>query len=203
LFVKRKELETLLSKIESYLRPKLSLEQYTTPPQLVAILLQTAAYTFNDIIGKRVCDLGCGVGRLSIAAAYLGAGEVLGIDIDKEAVHAAKDSAERLGLNIGWVAGDIEALVGTFDTVIQNPPFGVRSRGTDVKFLRKAFELGGVVYSIHKSGESNRKYLTKVAEGSGRKAKVLAEARFEIPHQFEFHRKPKYEVKVDLYRIAK
>ncbi len=203
MFVKRKELEIILSKMEPHLTPKVFLEQYATPPTLAALLLHTAAYTFNDIVGKRVCDLGCGIGRLAIGAAYLGAQEVLGIDLDKQAVHTSKRNAEKLDLDVDWVVGDIEVLLGTFDTVVQNPPFGVKRRGADVNFLKKAFEIGEVVYSIHKSGEKNRRYITEVAEANGRKAHTLAEALLEIPYQFKFHRKLKHEVKVDIYRITR
>lgn len=203
MLIRRKELEVILTKIEPHPTPRVFLEQYTTPPTLATLILQTAAYTFKDIVGKRVCDLGCGTGRLAIGAAYLGAKEVLGIDLDKQAVHAAKRNAERLDLEVNWVVGDISGLLGTFDTVVQNPPFGVKRRGADVKFLKRAFEIGEVIYSIHKSGDRNRRYLTEVAEANGRKARILVEALLEIPHQFKFHRKPKHEVKVDIYRITR
>ena len=45
--------------------------------------------------GCSVLDYGCGSGILGIAAAKLGAGEVLGIDIDEKAVDAARDNAAR------------------------------------------------------------------------------------------------------------
>ncbi|MBR3146626.1 MAG: 50S ribosomal protein L11 methyltransferase [Eubacterium sp.] len=46
--------------------------------------------------GMKVLDAGCGSGILSIAAAKLGAGEVLGVDIDEEAVRV---SGENFRLN--------------------------------------------------------------------------------------------------------
>lgn len=45
--------------------------------------------------GATVLDYGCGSGILGIAAARLGAGDVLGIDIDEQAVEAARDNATR------------------------------------------------------------------------------------------------------------
>ncbi|HSM70555.1 MAG TPA: 50S ribosomal protein L11 methyltransferase [Anaerolineales bacterium] len=45
----------------------------------------------NDI---KVIDIGCGSGILSIAAIKLGAGKVLGMDIDKESVRNARENAE-------------------------------------------------------------------------------------------------------------
>ena len=50
------------------------------------------------VAGKRVIDYGCGSGVLAIAAARLGAGEVVGIDIDPQALLATHDNAERNGV---------------------------------------------------------------------------------------------------------
>ncbi len=43
--------------------------------------------------GARVLDYGCGSGILAVAAAKLGAGEAVGVDIDPEALAAARDNA--------------------------------------------------------------------------------------------------------------
>ena len=48
--------------------------------------------------GDSVLDYGCGSGILGIAAARLGAGEVLGVDIDDKALEAAHDNAVRNGV---------------------------------------------------------------------------------------------------------
>jgi ribosomal protein L11 methyltransferase len=45
--------------------------------------------------GESMLDYGCGSGILAIAAAKLGAGDVHGVDIDLQAVSAAKSNAER------------------------------------------------------------------------------------------------------------
>lgn len=44
---------------------------------------------------ESVLDYGCGSGILAIAASKLGAGKVIGIDIDPQAVQSARDNAER------------------------------------------------------------------------------------------------------------
>lgn len=50
--------------------------------------------------GTSVLDYGCGSGILGIAAARLGAGDVLGIDIDDKAIEAARDNASRNGVTL-------------------------------------------------------------------------------------------------------
>lgn len=53
----------------------------------------------NDLAGKRVLDFGCGSGILGIAALLLGAGSVVGIDTDPQALTATRDNAERNGVS--------------------------------------------------------------------------------------------------------
>ena len=48
--------------------------------------------------GARVLDYGCGSGILAIAAATLGAAEVVGVDIDPDAIATAGDNAARNGV---------------------------------------------------------------------------------------------------------
>ncbi|MDR2093180.1 MAG: 50S ribosomal protein L11 methyltransferase [Azoarcus sp.] len=71
--------------------------------------------------GCSVLDYGCGSGILGIAAARLGAGTVLGIDIDEHALVSTLDNASRNG-----VAGIVKAqhcgkpLEAAFDVVVAN-----------------------------------------------------------------------------------
>lgn len=69
--------------------------------------------------GQRVLDYGCGSGILAIAAAKLGAGEVLGVDIDDKAVEAATDNAARNGVRIE-VRHSRQPLSDRFDIVVAN-----------------------------------------------------------------------------------
>ena len=52
-----------------------------------------------DLDGARVIDYGCGSGVLAIAAALLGAGEVIGVDNDPQALEASRDNARRNGVD--------------------------------------------------------------------------------------------------------
>jgi len=201
--VRRLDLERLLQLVETHPSPEAFLEQYTIPVDVASEMLFLAAYVHDDIIGKTIVDLGCGTGRLAIGAVLLGAAEAFGIDIDRTAVRIAKESAEKLNLKekTRWVAGDIDILHGNFHTVLQNPPFGVRRRSADRKFLLKSLELTPKIYSLHKGGESNRVFIKRFIERHGGKVTGIFQMKLNIPRMFKFHTKRKHEVEVDLYRI--
>jgi putative methylase len=201
--VRRLDLEKAISQIMPHPSPKAYLEQYTVAPQVAAEILYITAYIHDDIINKTVVDLGCGTGRLAIGAALLGAKETIGVDIDKATVRLAGENAEKMGVKekTFWVTGDLNVVHGTFDTVLQNPPFGVQRRRADRKFMKRALELGDKIYSLHKGGESNREFIKRFIEKHGGKVKGICPMKIDIPRLFKFHTKRKRSVMVDLYRI--
>lgn len=199
--MKRQQIEIALSRLKPSPSPELILEAYDLNPAAAAEILFLAETRYGDIKGRRVLDLGCGSGILAIGAALLGATDVLGIDINVESVKAAKDNARLAGAKVVFVAGDIEAVRGPFDVTVMNPPFGTRRRGVDVAFLRKAMTVSKRVYSLHKGGERNRGFLKSAVEEIGGKVDAVFEMEIEIARTYEFHRKRRYPVAVDLYRI--
>lgn len=66
-----------------------------------------------------VLDYGCGSGILAIAAARLGAGHVAGVDIDPQAVEAARANAERNGVTALFADSAIP-VAGEYDVVVAN-----------------------------------------------------------------------------------
>ena len=73
----------------------------------------------------RVLDVGCGSGVLSIAAARLGAYEVLGLDIDPAAVGVAEQNGRQNGVQsrLTFAAGSLpspRATPGSFDLTVAN-----------------------------------------------------------------------------------
>lgn len=69
--------------------------------------------------GDSLLDYGCGSGILAIAAARLGAGPVVGVDIDPQAVVAANANAERNGV-VARFADSAQDIEGQFDIVVAN-----------------------------------------------------------------------------------
>ena len=201
--VRKRDLERALSEIEAHPLPNAYLEQYTTPSNVAAETLYLAAYVNDDIIGKTVVDLGCGTGRLSIGAALLGAKEVFGVDVDRDSVRVAQKNAEILGVKekTHWIVADIDVVKGTFDTTLQNPPFGVQRRRADRRFITKSLELSSTIYSFHKGGESNRIFIKRFIEEHGGKVTTIFPLNMEIPRMFKFHTKKKRSIQVDLYKI--
>ncbi len=66
-----------------------------------------------------VLDYGCGSGILAIAAARLGATHVAGVDIDPQAVEAARANAERNEV-VATFADSTAPLAGEYDLVVAN-----------------------------------------------------------------------------------
>lgn len=201
--IRKLDLEIRLSQLHPHPSPSPRLEQYTISADVAATMLYIAAYTFNDIVNKEVLDLGCGTGRLALGAVLLGAEYVVGVDIDQRSVEVAHENSVRIGLKnrVQWITADIEVVSGEFDTVLQNPPFGVQRRRADRRFLKKALETGDVVYSLHKSGQSNRLFIERFIERHGGSVTSVSRLRMNIPRIFPFHTKRKHMVYADLYRI--
>ncbi len=221
--IRKLDLERFLSTIAPQSDPKARLEQYTSSEQLAANMLYIAAYANDDIVGRSILDLGCGTGRLALGAMYLGAKEVVGIDIDRSAINTASTNSKKTDFANGvqWILGDVSAVVGRFDTVLQNPPFGVQKREADRAFLIKALETGNSIYSLHNHPEVDTRLIRQLKSSQGF-LQVQASPFLErfvskhggavtgvyanlmtIPHMFDFHTKLKHDFVIDLYVIKK
>ena len=199
ILIRKRDLEIILQSIPAHQNPKIKLEQYTIPADLAADILFRACHTYGDIHGKSVIDLGTGTGRLALGAMMLGAQSVVGIDIDLDSLQTARFNSKRLELEADWLLSDIASLHGLFDTVLMNPPFGTKRVHSDIKFLRAALNIGSVIYSIHKS--TTISFLSRWLQDQNAKSETIIETRMPIRHQFTFHTKKQYFVKVHVIRI--
>ena len=182
------------------------LEQYPTPATIASTVLYSAQMEHGDITGRVVLDLGCGDGIFAVGAALLGAKAVIGIDVQSKALKASQRNSRQLGTEdtVDWVLGDVSSLqtLDSVDTVVSNPPFGVKRKGADVGFLQKAISIADVTYSMHLAGDKNRVFLEKEINKLGAKVTQLETFQFPIGRLFESHKKERHVIDVDLYRIC-
>jgi putative methylase len=198
--ISKKELEILLESCESFQNPKASLEQYLTPAPIAADLINLA-YLKGDLKGKNVFDLGCGTGRLAIGASLFGARDVTGFDVDCPVLETAKDNAQRLKARVNWQCTEVSSIAGVCDTVVQNPPFGVKNKGADRPFITKALETGKVIYTMHKT--TTRGFIEGFVNKLGGKITDKTTVKFALPKSYDFHKKRIKRIDVDIYRIER
>jgi 23S rRNA (uracil1939-C5)-methyltransferase len=95
---------------------------------LTPLLMQAVRGASEVRKGQRALDIFCGVGLFALALARGGA-QVLGLEIDKDAVRRARGNAKAAGLEAEFRAGDaaraLQVLAGQgekFDVVVLDPP---------------------------------------------------------------------------------
>jgi ribosomal protein L11 methyltransferase len=104
-----------------------------------------------DVRGRRILDLGTGSGVLAMAAFVSGARDVVAMDIDQDAIDAARESAalNRRVAGIHWLVGDFrdrgwDALAGgPFDVVLANLTGGMLM--STASRLRELLQRDGIL----------------------------------------------------------
>ena len=201
----KKALAVLLSGLEGFEEPKVRVEQYATDTEIAAEVLW-GAYMKGDI-GKVSVDLGCGTGILGIGMLILGAERVYFIDSDEKALQIAKKNLKDTkseGYTIGeavFRCQDIKDFNEKVDLVVMNPPFGVKVRHTDKIFLNKAFEIGKVVYSFHKSETKN--FVKAFSDDNGFKVTNILDFEFPLKATLSYHSRRIKRIMVSCFRIEK
>ena len=201
---RKKHLEMRLQSIPSHPKPKVGLEQYSTPSIIASDLIWNA-YSLGDIENKNVFDLGCGTGVFAIASALMGSNMSIGVDIDIDSIDLAREVSDKLNVgNVNFVESDICEFNCSLDanTVFQNPPFGSQKKadtGRDIKFVKKAIQLGPeVLYSFHMA--SSEDFLMNFYKDCNLDITHIFRYNFPIPKIYEFHTKEKQNVGVIVLR---
>ena len=193
--------------------PRPELEQYRTPAPVAADLLWEALQA-GDIAGRRVLDLGCGTGMLSLGAVLCGAAEVLGVDVDRAAVRTAEEVIRAGAAHAGMPAerarfevADVGAWhPGPWDTVLMNPPFGAQrgDRRGDRVFYDRAAEAvrpthGAVWFFAQPVSE---RFLTAYARDLGARIDRVGVWDWPLEASLAFHDQSVRRLRVGGYRMS-
>lgn len=200
---KKRKLEIALQDIPPHPHPDPNLEQYHTPAEIAADLVWNA-HSYGDIRDFKVVDLGCGTGILALASGLMGAVEVVGVDVDADALQVADSEAHRLKIHdrCTFLKQDVGEYNGEADTVIQNPPFGAQKahqKNADRRFIEKALEVAPVVYSFHLAKTID--FLELMMKALNATITHTFHYKFPLPAIYHFHQDEKREVDVVVLRI--
>jgi 23S rRNA (cytosine1962-C5)-methyltransferase len=110
--------------------------------------------------GKRVLDLCCNTGGFGIYAKALGdAAEVVGVDLDEQALELARQNAKLNGASVRYVQADLFTWLRDvipngerFDTVILDPAKLTRDRESVDQALRKYCDMNRLALQIVSAG---------------------------------------------------
>jgi putative methylase len=198
--VRRSELVGKVATVPAFGRPRASLEQVTSPPEAVAELLETAE-RYTPLAGTPVTDLGCGTGRLAIAAALWGASPVVGVDVDPAALELAHAAAHRLGVAVRFVQGPVDTWREPTEVVVMNPPFGAQRRHADRPFWDTAFAVARrAVYAFALA--DSRTFIARRTVARGARITETHPVAWTLERTFPHHTRPRAPLSVDLWALA-
>ncbi len=205
MITRRKDLEIAISRLRRFRSPKLELEQYVTPPPIVADIVWIAETVFSDVTGRVVYEPGCGTAPFSIAAALLGAKQCVCVELDRDAAEVARENValSNTECTVNVIIGDsLEPPVTKVDVAFQNPPFGIWSRRhSDRDFLLATLKVAKVVYTIHKT--SSVEYIEELVRSMGYNVIRLGRYRLPIFQMYPHHRSRRRDIDVTVLRVWK
>jgi|TARA_Y100000031_G_C8231077_1_gene390931 putative methylase len=194
-----------LSKLESFIEPKVRVEQYPTDAEIAAEVLWQVR--MKGDFGKVSVDLGCGTGVLGIGLMLLGEVRVYMVDSDEKTLEQAKRNLEKVQSEYEvpgeavFVHQDVKDFEKRVDLVVENPPFGVKNKHADKIFLEKAFSVGKIVYSFHKT--ESKDFIEKLSSENGFKVTDVWDFEFPLKATMKFHSRRIKRINVSCFRIEK
>ena len=222
--ISKSSLAIVLSGLKGFESPKVRQEQYATDSEVAATVLWNA-HLLGDIEQKVIADLGCGTGILGIGTLLLGAKKVYFVDSDENALETARTNISKIltdfrdarqskifdilkvkseSYEFGkaeFIWQDIRLVKLKAEVIIQNPPFGTKVKHNDIIFLKKAMEIGDVVYSFHKS--ESKVFLERFAAKRNAKITHIWGFKFPLKASYEFHRRQILRIDVSCFRFEK
>ena len=199
-------LGVVLSRLKGFDKGEVRAEQYLCDSEIGAFVLYQAFYS-GKVSVRTIADLGCGTGILGIGALILGAKKVYFVDSDENSLKIAKSNLEYAkseGLIDGeakFICSDVEEFNEKVDTVIMNPPFGVKVRHADRIFLGKAMEIANSIYSFHKS-ESD-KFVRAFGKDNGFEVRGVFDFDWPLKATMVFHRRRIKKIKVSCFVLER
>ncbi len=198
-----RDLTAILSKLKTFEKPSVKLEQYATPPEIAADWIWHMAEG-GEVAGKTILDAACGPGILGLGLLLLGARKVYFLDKDKQVLQICAENYHQLKqeYELGeaeFVLQDITLFDTPVEVVVQNPPFGTKIEHADKKFLEKAFSIAPLVYSMHKW--TALKFIEALSKDHQFKITHIQRYHFRLPATQPFHKKKAEFIEVALWRM--
>ncbi len=195
----QKSLAVRLSKLQTFITPNTSLEQYSTDSEIAAQLIHNADM-LGDIEGKHIADLGAGTGILGLGALYYGASHVTLVDIDEKALSIAAQNARALNVEgITYIHAPVQPVRA--DVVLMNPPFGTKTVHADKEFLLVAFLSADVVYSMHLA--SSEEFVRSLGKEHGFALTHVWPVSFPLKQTMRQHKKKRTYIDVIMVRLQR
>ncbi|TKJ17786.1 DNA methylase [Candidatus Woesearchaeota archaeon B3_Woes] len=205
--ISKSRLGIILSKLKGFEDPKVMAEQYIVDSEIASDVLWHALYA-QRVSGCNMADLGCGTGILGIGALLLGAKKVYFVDNDKSSLDIAKSNYLHIKSESSLIRGkaifvcqDVVDFDKKVDTVIMNPPFGVKVRHADKTFLEKAVQIAKTIYSFHKS--ESKGFISSFSKDNGFSLKETIDFSWPLKQTMGFHRRRIKRINVSCFVFEK
>ena len=210
----RSKLAIILSKLKGFEDPNTNSEQYIVDSEIASNVLWNWLYS-EKVRVHIIADLGCGTGILGIGALLLGADKVYFVDIDENSLKIAKTNLklacdymksessyynELLGKSV-FICDNVANFDKKVDTVIMNPPFGVKVRHADKEFLEKAMDISDSIYSFHKS--ESKGFISALSKDKKWKVREVLDFSWPLKQTMKFHKARIKRIPVSCFILEK
>lgn len=203
-----RRLAIALSKLPKHPQQSPELEQYVTEGDFAARWIAAISESGDLTEETEVVDLGSGNGILGIGLILAGAKSATLIEIDEDAIEAARNGVTNIGIeeNTTLLTEDISTWNDwpndiKCDIIIMNPPWGFQKSRADRPFLELALSSPASV--IHLLHSADAKHPQAMAREAGWKPEIILEGLIRLPAQYEHHKRAMSESPVKCWRFSR